>query len=268
MNAVLKSFALPDIQAERDARNLAIEAAGVKGVRMPVTIAMRDGPMPTVASFSMTVGIEAAARGTHMSRFIELLESESGVTTPHSVRSLLSGMLERLGAASGRVEVRFPCFLLKRAPVSGAKSRLDYEVTWEAMLEDGWESFSMTVKVPVTSLCPCSKAISEYGAHNQRSLITISAELASAMPIEELIAIAERHASCELYGVLKRTDEKFVTERAYENPKFAEDVVRDVALDLARDSRVRNYSIEAENLESIHNHSAYARLSGRKGSAR
>jgi MptA/FolE2 family GTP cyclohydrolase len=267
MNAVLKSVPLPDVQAERDARNLAIEAAGVKDVRLPVTIAMRDGPMPTVASFSMTVGIEAAARGTHMSRFIEMLESEADVTTPHRVRSLLSGMLERLGAASGRVEVRFPCFLPKCAPVSGARSRLDYEVTWDAMLEQGRQSFAMTVKVPVTSLCPCSKAISKHGAHNQRSLITITAELASDMPIEELIAVAERNASCELYGILKRADEKFVTERAYENPKFAEDLVRDIALDLARDSRVRSYAVEAENLESIHNHSAYARLRGRPGGA-
>ena len=170
-------------------------------------------------------------------------------------------MVERLGAASGAIEVRFPLFLRKRAPVSGTQSLLDYEARWRSSVDAGGGCRLRTaVAVPATSLCPCSKDISDYGAHNQRSIITLEVEAADEFTFEELIALGERSASCELYGLLKRPDEKHVTERAYDNPKFVEDLVRDVALALERDPRVLRYSVEAENFESIHNHSAYARI--------
>jgi MptA/FolE2 family GTP cyclohydrolase len=180
-------------------------------------------------------------------------------------KALVFAMLERLEARSGAIEMRFTWFARKAAPVSGVQSQLDYEVCWHGRVsDDGTYTFTMRVSVPATSLCPCSREISAYGAHNQRSLITIEAELRAEMAIEELVAIAERSASCELYGLLKRPDEKFVTERAYENPKFVEDLVRDVALGLQGDRRVDAYAVEAENFESIHNHSAYARIAAVK----
>lgn len=263
MNAVVKLPMLPDVQSRADDRALAIEAVGIRRLRSPVTIRAGGRDRPTIASFSMAVALPASARGTHMSRFVELLEEHTEALDPRGFRSLVLEMLQRLGVKSGSIEMQFPLFLTKMAPVSGARSSLDYEVRWHgAVSEDGRYSFRMKVSVPVMSLCPCSKEISSYGAHNQRSLLSIDAELAGPIEMQELIAIAERSASCEVYGLLKRADEKYVTERAYENPKFAEDLVRDVAIELNRDPRVRAYVVEAENFESIHNHSAYARLAG------
>jgi GTP cyclohydrolase FolE2 len=177
-------------------------------------------------------------------------------------KALVTDMLARLEAPSGMIEMRFTYFVRKAAPVSGAHSLLDYDVCWRggSRSDEGRYSFRMRVMVPATTLCPCSKHISEYGAHNQRSCIAIDAELLQEMPIEALIGIAERSASCEVYGLLKRPDEKYVTESAYDNPKFVEDLVRDVALALNADLRVGDYSVEAENFESIHNHSAFARI--------
>jgi len=261
MNAPERAAILPDVQSRADRRELRIDAVGIKSVRSPITI--RDGLrlVPTVATFSMTVGLPAVTKGTHMSRFIELLEVQTSALDAQGFKSLLLDMLTRLDARSGMIEMRFPYFITKSAPVSRVASRLDYEVCWRGRVSDeGRYSFWMQVTVPATSLCPCSKEISAYGAHNQRSQISIQAELAGGMEIEELVAIAERSASCEVYGLLKRADEKYVTERAYDNPKFVEDLVRDVALELNRESRVRAYEVEAENFESIHNHSAFARL--------
>lgn len=261
MNAPERAEILPDVQSRADRRELRIDAVGIKGVRSPITI--RDGErlVPTVATFSMTVGLAAATKGTHMSRFIELLEMQTAALDARGFKALLLDMLARLDARSGMVEMRFPYFLRKSAPVSRVESRLDYEACWRGRISDeGRYSFWVQVIVPATSLCPCSKEISAYGAHNQRSLISIQAELAGEMEIEELVAIAERSASCEVYGLLKRADEKYVTERAYDNPKFVEDLVRDVALALNQEPRVRAYEVEAENFESIHNHSAFARL--------
>jgi GTP cyclohydrolase FolE2 len=196
-----------------------------------------------------------------MSRFVELLAARSGALDQQAFKALVFDMLRRLNAHSGAIEMRFPYFVSKTAPVSRATSLLDYEVCWYGRVSAAREyTFSMRVTVPVTSLCPCSKEISAYGAHNQRSHIRIEAELAGEMAIEEMVAIAERSASCEVYGLLKRADEKYVTERAYDNPKFVEDVVRDVALALERERHVRAYVVEAENFESIHNHSAFARI--------
>ncbi len=261
MNAALKLPLLPDIQSRADERALAIEAVGIRQLRYPVTIQAGGTGQATIATFSMSVALPARARGTHMSRFVELLEARAGVLDFAGFRSLVSEMLARLGAVSGAIEVRFPVFLAKRAPVSGSEGFVDYEAGWRGTVSPGGRyDFAMKVAVPVTSLCPCSKEISEYGAHNQRSVISIDAGIDGVMELGELIAIAERSASCEVYGLLKRADEKFVTERAYENPKFAEDLVRDVALELNRDARVLRYTVEAENFESIHNHSAYARI--------
>ena len=261
MNAPEKIAFLPDIQSEVDSRGLSIDAVGIQGVRYPVSIRSGTRVVPTIATLSMTVGLPADAKGTHMSRFIELLEAQTEPLDPWRFETMLIAMLQALEAHSGTIEMTFPYFMRKTAPVSGVQSELDYEVTWRASVSDQWRyTFSMRVKVPATSLCPCSKEISAYGAHNQRSLISIDAELAGRMDIEELIAIAERGASCELYGLLKRADEKYVTERAYDNPKFVEDIVRDVALALNQERRIGGYVVEAENFESIHNHSALARI--------
>lgn len=261
MNAPEKIVFLPDIQSREDCRNLQIDAVGIKGVRYPITIRAANRLLPTVATLSLTVGLSAAAKGTHMSRFVELLEESLEAMDRKRFKALVIDMLERLDAESGTIEMRFPYFARKTAPVSRAQSLLDHEVCWRGGVSgDGQYAFSMRVMVPATSLCPCSKEISAYGAHNQRSHISIEAELLGEMAIEELIAVAERSASCEVYGLLKRADEKYVTERAYDNPKFVEDLVRDVALSLNRDPRVGAYVVEVENFESIHNHSAFARI--------
>ena len=261
MNARDNTFLLPDIQSRPDQRDLRIQAVGIKDVHYPITIRSDGKDLPTVAVLSMTVGLPADAKGTHMSRFTELLEARTETLDQGRFRKMLFDMLDKLEAGSGAIEMRFPYFVRKTAPVSGVQSLLDYQVCWRgAVAHGGRYSFSMQVTVPATSLCPCSKEISAYGAHNQRSHISINAELAAEVAIDELIALAERSASSEVYGLLKRVDEKYVTERAYDNPRFVEDLVRDVALALNREPRVGAYVVEAENFESIHNHSAYARI--------
>jgi len=251
---------LPDIQSLIDGRSIAIDEVGIKGVRYPMAVLARGEPVATVATFSMTVALPASSKGTHMSRFVEILEAHRTPLDPAAFRAKVLATLERLDARAGTIEMSFPYFVRKAAPVSAVESLLDYEVTWRGSVgPDGRYTFRTRVLVPATSLCPCSKEISAYGAHNQRSHITIDAET-DGMAIEELIAVAESSASCEVYGLLKRPDEKFVTEMAYDNPKFVEDLVRDVAVALDRDSRVGAYTVEAENFESIHNHSAFAKL--------
>jgi GTP cyclohydrolase IB len=257
MNAPDSIF-LPDVQASADLRQLAIQQVGVRAIRHPLMIATPDGAQPTVATIDMTVGLPAHQKGTHMSRFIALLQQHRPPLSSASLGALLRSMLERLEAASGAIEARFAYFVNKAAPVSGVESLMDYDVTLSARIRDGQLRIDQKVVVPVTTACPCSKRVSDYGAHNQRSHVTIEAELAAPVAIEELIRIAEAAASCELWALLKRPDEKYVTERAYDNPKFVEDVVRDVALVLNADARVQSYRVESENFESIHNHSAYA----------
>jgi GTP cyclohydrolase FolE2 len=260
---------LPDIQSREDRRELRIDAVGVSGVRCPVTVRTGGNRVTTVATFSLSVALPPTARGTHMSRFIELVERRREPLDAAGFRALAHAMLQRLDARSGTIEMRFTHFVAKVAPVSGVRSLLDYDVRWRAdAAADGGGSFSMRVVVPVTSLCPCSKEISDYGAHNQRSHVTIDADLESDMDVDELIAIAERSASCEVYGLLKRVDEKYVTERAYDNPRFVEDLVREVALALDGEPRVRAFVVEAENFESIHNHSAVAKIVRTAGRAR
>ncbi len=251
---------LPDIQSLIDLRNQPINRVGVTGLRYPVRLSMADGSIqPTVAQISMTVALGAEVKGTHMSRFIEVLDRADIVLDAASLRDLTHEMLARLGADEGHIEFSFPCFLRKAAPVSGVQSLLDYDAVLRAsVVPEAGYCAEIEVRVAATSLCPCSKEISDYGAHNQRSHITIAATLCGDLRLEELVRIAEEEASCEVYGLLKRPDEKYVTERAYDNPKFVEDLVRDVAARLNSDDRVSRYSVSAENFESIHNHSAFA----------
>ena len=259
MNQMNPAFVMPDVQSSPDTRQIPIQRVGVKAVRHPLTVRTRSGEaQPSVGVWNLDVHLPADQKGTHMSRFVALLDEHREPLELASLRAMLVSMLEKLEAHAGRIEVSFPYFVMKTAPVSGVQSLMDYEVTLAGELRDGETRVTLKVLVPVTSLCPCSKKISQYGAHNQRSHVTIAAELAADMPVEDLIAIAEEEASCELWGLLKRPDEKFVTERAYENPKFVEDLVRDVATRLNADERIVAYVLEAENFESIHNHSAYA----------
>jgi GTP cyclohydrolase I len=250
--------AIPDVQSTPDTRHIAIQRVGVKGVRYPITIKTLSGVQPSVGTWNMYVQLAEEQKGTHMSRFIALLEENTQPFDVSVFSALMRKMLNLLDADAGRIEVSFPYFINKTAPVSGVQSLMDYEVGLTGEIKQGVLEVTLKVLVPVTSLCPCSKKISAYGAHNQRSHITVHAVLNGDLVVEELIAKIEEQASCELYGLLKRPDEKYVTERAYDNPKFVEDLVRDVAVMLNNEERVLAYTLEAENFESIHNHSAYA----------
>ena len=249
---------IPDVQSTVDTRRLAIQRVGVKGVRYPITIKTPNGIQPTVGTWNMYVHLPQDQKGTHMSRFIALLEDNRAPFDVPRFGALMNSMIKLLKVDSGRIEVNFPYFINKIAPVSGVESLMDYEVGFTGEIKSGKLEITLKVLVPVTSLCPCSKKISAYGAHNQRSHITVSALLDGDLPVDELIAKIEAQASCELYGLLKRPDEKYVTERAYDNPKFVEDLVRDVAGMLNAEPLIAAYTLEAENFESIHNHSAYA----------
>src|SRR6201984_2096849 len=216
-----------DVQARADTRQLPINRVGIKDISHPVKVRDRAaGEQHTIATFNMYVSLPHDFKGTHMSRFVEILHAEREISVP-SFRGMLRTMTERLEADTGHIEMSFPFFVMKRAPVSGVESLMDYRASLIGEHRHGHTEMWVRVSVPVTSLCPCSKNISDYGAHNQRSHVTISAKLRTHMWIEELIEIAESEASSELYGILKRPDEKYVTERAYDNPKFAEDMVAD-----------------------------------------
>ncbi len=254
---------IPDIQSSTDHRRLAIQRVGIKSLRYPLRVRMADGSeQATVAVVDADVALPAEKKGTHMSRFVEVLDAIDGALDHAALQQLARGMCARLGAQRARLALRFPLFLRKRAPVSGVSSLMDYEAEWICEVDGDDARVVAKVRVPVKALCPCSKEISEFGAHNQRSHITVSARLDSALPFERMIRIAEDEASCELWGLLKRPDEKYVTERAYHNPKFVEDLVRDVAARVRVEPGVAGYVVEAENFESIHNHSAYARIEG------
>lgn len=251
--------AIPDVQSSVDSRNLPIQQVGIKNLRFPIHIATASGPQTTVANLTMTVFLPADQKGTHMSRFVQLMEDEAQTVVDAAVlQRLTHDMVQRLDSHSGRLDISFPYFRSKTAPISGIKSLLDYDVRVVGEIKDGAYQSQLQVLIPVTSLCPCSKEISQYGAHNQRSHVTINLTHTGGIQIDELIDIVEEQASCQLYGLLKRPDEKYVTERAYENPKFVEDMVRDVAATLRDDARVVAFTVESENFESIHNHSAYA----------
>jgi len=266
--AFLKTQAMPDVQSAHDERALPIEQVGIRGLRHPLTIRTKAGTFPAVGDFQMDVALPANVKGTHMSRFIALLQKQTDPIDSAVVVKMVREMLPLLNASEGRIQFSYTHFVKKSAPVSGVESLMDYEVTWMAIAkqvkaETIAVQLNLSAVVPVMSLCPCSKEISEYGAHNQRSHVTMSVTLDSEtkMTVEDLVDAAESEASSELWGMLKRPDEKWVTERAYDNPKFVEDLVRDVAGRLQGDARILSLVVEAENFESIHNHSAYAKIS-------
>jgi GTP cyclohydrolase I len=258
-------FFMPDIQSSRDHRQLAIQQVGVKGLRYPLTLLDAAGEAhPTVATLTMTVGLPPEVKGTHMSRFVEILERPRAALGLVDLRRLLQETLLHLQANAGRIEMKFPYFIRKQAPVSKVASLLDLDAAITVWRDAGGPiETELEVTVAATSLCPCSKEISDYGAHNQRSHLTLRVRLLEDMSLEQLVRIAEDEASCEVFGLLKRPDEKWVTERAYDNPKFVEDLVRDIALRLRGDRRIAEWSVASENFESIHNHSAYALIEGR-----
>lgn len=255
MNEVVMS----DVQNSKDTRHIPINKVGIKDIRHPIRVRDRsEGEQNTIANFNMYVNLPHDFKGTHMSRFVHILNNHEREISVKSFKDMLIEMAQLLEAKSGHIEMSFPYFVNKTAPASGVQSLLDYDVTFIGEVHDGETSLQVKVVVPVTSLCPCSKKISEYGAHNQRSHVTVTATIKEFIWVEELIDLVEKQASCELYGLLKRPDEKIVTERAYDNPKFVEDMVRDVAAQLNAEDRISAYIVESENFESIHNHSAYA----------
>lgn len=252
---------IEDVQSTEDKRKIAINKVGIKDIKHPVKIKDKSGfEQHTVANFNMYVDLPHNFKGTHMSRFVEILNKYEKEITVKNFNQIILEMTKRLEAQTGHIEMSFPFFINKQAPITKVPSLLDYQVTFKAECKNNNISMWVVVNVPVTSLCPCSKKISKYGAHNQRSCVTLSANITDFVWIEDLIELVEKEASCELYGLLKRPDEKYVTEKAYENPKFVEDMVRDIAAQLNKDNRIQAYKIESENFESIHNHSAYAMI--------
>jgi GTP cyclohydrolase I len=252
---------IADVQSTPDTRRLQIDKVGIKDMRHPVLVKDRsEGVQHTIANFNMYVELPHNFKGTHMSRFVEILNSHDLEISVESFKDMLAEMNKRLEAERGHIEMGFPYFINKAAPVSGVKSLMAYQVSFIGEINGSQDAMTIKVIVPVTSLCPCSKEISDYGAPNQRSHVTLAVRTNTFVWIEDLIDLVEKQASCELYGLLKRPDEKYVTERAYDNPKFVEDMVRDVAAALNRDNRIDGYTVESENFESIHNHSAYATL--------
>lgn len=249
---------LEDVQNTADKRKLAIDHVGIKSLRYPIFFQVdNDDAINVVADFNMYVSLPHHVKGTHMSRFIELLELPDQTFSINTMKSFMSSMIALLDAEAGCLEMSFPFFIRKSAPVSGVSSMMDYQVTLKADIS---ETFSLNAKIeiPVTSLCPCSKKISQYGAHNQRSLVTIEVKIDREIELNKLISLVEQQASSQLYGLLKRPDEKYVTEFAYDNPKFVEDLVRDIAGVLEKHNAINGFRVECENFESIHNHSAYA----------
>jgi len=259
---------LEDVQNRPDDRGLALDQVGVTGLRYPICVWDRDhAKQDTIAEISMAVGLPAQVKGTHLSRFIELLDAHAGELTQRTIPTVLAGMQRRLGSPTAHLRVCFPYFLARTAPVSGATALMDYACTFTATAHGELVGFGLSVRVPVTSVCPCSKAISDYGAHNQRGYLTLDVTPGrdgeggfALVWIEELIDIAEASASSPIYPLLKRSDERHVTMAGYDNPVFVEDMVRAVAAQLRADERIDRFTVEAVNEESIHNHGAFARL--------
>ncbi|MEP6740083.1 MAG: GTP cyclohydrolase FolE2 [Caldimonas sp.] len=260
MTNLIDALHIPDTQSANDDRKIAIQRVGIRGVRYPLQLKIEGTVLSTVAEWSLDVALPAEKKGTHMSRFVAWLDAIDEPLDASTLRRLAARMLALLGADAGRVEAAFPFFLRKRAPVSGVESLLEYQGRLIAEAKTGSVTVWAEVVVPVKSLCPCSKEISDYGAHNQRSHVTIRVELLGEISWLELVRLAEDSASSEIWSSLKRADEKWITERAYENPKFVEDMVRDVALKLNADPRIGRYVVDVENFESIHAHSAVARI--------
>jgi len=253
-----RSKPIADVQNRRDYRKVDINKAGVKGIKYPITVLdKKNKTQHTIATINMYVDLPYHFKGTHMSRFIEILNRYRQGINVKNLFTILNEMKKKLNAKSAHIEIEFPYFIEKTAPVSKAKSLMEYTCKLWGSLDNDLD-ISLCVEVPVTTLCPCSKAMSTKGAHNQRGIVSIKIRFKQLFWIEDVIKIAEKSASCEVYSLLKRPDEKHVTEKAYNNPMFVEDVVRTIARKLQKNAKITWFSVESENLESIHNHSAYA----------
>ncbi len=249
---------MEDIQNHRDDRNMDIDQVGVKGIRYPITVLDKDmGEQQTVAEINMYVNLPRYYKGTHMSRFVEILNEHSRRISLQNFSEILEEMKERLKAESAHMEMSFPYFVSKSAPVTGVSGLMEYRCAFKGSLNSG-SDLVMMIHVPISTLCPCSKEISDFGAHNQRGEVRLQVRFRKFVWIEDLIKMVEESASCEVFSVLKREDEKYVTERAYANPMFVEDIVRDIAVKLSNDPNITWFTVESENFESIHNHNAYA----------
>jgi GTP cyclohydrolase IB len=258
---------LADIQASRDDRNLRVDQVGITGIRYPVAVADREPrKQDTIAEVSMSVDLPSGIKGAHLSRFVEVLHETAREITPQTIPAILDALRTRLNARSAQLDLSFPFFLCRTAPVTGAAAFMEYQSWLAGNVTRAGTHVTLGVQVPVTSVCPCSKAISDYGAHNQRATITICAHprdeegLPTQIWAEDLIEVAEAAASCPVFPLLKRPDERHVTMRAHDHPVFVEDMARAAAQALGRDARIAWFSVEASSDESIHNHAAFARI--------
>lgn len=250
---------LRDIQSEPDDRNLPINRVGVKDISYPVVVLDRsEGHQHTVARVNMYVNLPHQFRGTHMSRFIEILNKHKDGISTTNIKKILKDMQQELNAEKAHFEIEFPYFITKAAPISKEQAKMEYNCIVASSSDKDY--YTLTVKVPVLSLCPCSKEISAYGAHNQRSVLSVTIKAKEKIWIEDIVGIAESSASSDIYSILKREDEKFITEKSYDNPVFVEDIVRNAAVALQKVNGILWFSVESENMESIHNHSAYAQI--------
>ena len=255
---------MEDIQNNKDHRNIDIDQVGVKGIRYPITVLDKNnGKQQTVAKINMYVNLPRHYKGTHMSRFVEVLNEHSKRVSLQNFSEILDEVKSRLNAESAHMEITFPYFINKMAPVTGSEGLMEYKCTFKGYLNKGIDIVTI-IHVPISTLCPCSKEISDFGAHNQRGIVTLQVRFKKFIWIEDLIKLVEEAASSEVYSVLKREDEKFVTEKAYQNPMFVEDIVRDIALKLNDDPNITWFAVESENFESIHNHNAYAYIEKHK----
>lgn len=255
---------MEDIQNHTDDRNVDIDQVGVKGIRYPITVLDKDmGEQQTVAKINMYVNLPRYYKGTHMSRFVEILNEHSRRISVQNFTDILEEMKKRLDAESAHIEITFPYFISKSAPVTGSEGLMEYKCTFKGSLNSG-KDLILIINVPISTLCPCSKEISDFGAHNQRGEVRLQVRFEKFMWIEDLIKLVEKSASSEVFSVLKREDEKYVTERAYKNPMFVEDIVREIAVKLNNDPNITWFTVESENFESIHNHNAYARIEKNK----
>ncbi|MDE2806209.1 MAG: GTP cyclohydrolase FolE2 [Gemmatimonadota bacterium] len=260
MTRTLQTAALADVQATPDGRKVPIAKVGVQNIRFPIAVKdRRKTAQHTVGSIDMSVDLPSHFKGTHMSRFMEILNSYDGEISVEALPAILRTMRERLNAQTAHLRITFPYFVEKRAPVTGAAGLLSYDCAFDAS-SGPQEDFVLTVRVPVTTLCPCSREISARGAHNQRGIVTVQTRFDDELWIEDLVELIDDSASCDLYPVLKRSDEKWVTERAYDNPRFVEDLVREITLRLRTMRRVTWFKVHVVNLESIHEHDAYAQV--------
>ena len=256
---------MEDIQNHKDDRNIDIDQVGVKGIRYPITVLDKDhGEQQTIAKINMYVNLPRHYKGTHMSRFVEILNEHSRRISLQSFPEIMEEMKKRLNAESAHMEITFPYFIKKEAPVTRSEGLMEYQCTIRGALNAG-KDLALMIRVPVCTLCPCSKEISDFGAHNQRGEVRLQVRFKKFVWIEDLIRLVEESASAEVFSVLKREDEKYVTEHAYQNPMFVEDIVRDIAQKLNRDPNITWFAVESENFESIHNHNAYAYVEKHKG---